>query len=94
MLVPRSPLQRRLQVVPVLHVDRLVEPVLVLGSARSSSRRRPLAEQRLRRRARQRADPGEEEDREPEQDRDEQQQPADDEAQASSSAGCSRSSPT
>src|SRR6185312_3912919 len=69
----------RLQIAPVLLVDRRVELVLV-PDLRDELRRRPLAEQRLRRRARQQPDPPEDEDREPEKDRDEQEQPTDDEA--------------
>ena len=71
-------LRRLLEVLPVLHVDRLVEPVLMVDLA-DRLRRRPLAEQRLRGAAGQRPDPDEDEDREPEQDRDEQEQTADDE---------------
>jgi hypothetical protein len=69
----------RLEVAPVLLVQGPVELVLVpdLGDR---LRRRPLAEERLRRRAGQQADPAEDEDREPEEDRDEEEQPADDEA--------------
>ena len=79
-----------LQVAPVLLVERVVEAVLV-ADLRDRLVGRPLAEQRLRRGAGQRADPDEDEEREPDQDRDEQQQPADGEAEqsapTSSSAG-------
>jgi hypothetical protein len=79
-----------LQVPPVLLVEGLVETVLVadLGDRLV---RRPLAEQRLGRRARQRPDPEEDEERQPDQYRDEQEEPADGEAEqcapTSSSAG-------
>ena len=88
-VVPRSPLADRLQVAPVLDVDRLVEAVLLLDLP-DRLRRRPLTEQRLGGTGRQSPDPEEDQDREPEQDRDEQDQPADDEAEPrfSSPAGC------
>ena len=73
-------LGRGLDVLPVLDVDRLVEPVL-LADLCDRLRRRALAEERLRRPARKRPDPDEDEDREPEQDRDQEQQPADDESE-------------
>ena len=76
---PEVELADRLEVAPVLVVEGPVELVLVpdLGDR---LRRRALAEQRLRGRARQQPDPAEDEDREPEEDRDEEEQPADDEA--------------
>ena len=80
MLVPEVARADRLEVAPVLLVDRLVEPVLVTD-LRDRLCRRTLAEQRLRRRAGQRPDPEEDEQREPDQDRDEQEQPADGEAE-------------
>ena len=46
MLVPRSPSRDRLEVPPVLDVDRVVEPVLVTD-LRDRLVRRPLAQQRL-----------------------------------------------
>ena len=67
------------EVAPVLDVQRLVEPELVADLC-DRLRRRPLAEERLRRRARQQADPDEDEERDAEEDRKEQEQPADDEA--------------
>ena len=50
--MPRSPWPIVLQVAPVLDVERLVEPVL-MADLRDRLRRRALAEQRLRGRARQ-----------------------------------------
>src|SRR5699024_4364852 len=69
-----------LHVAEVLDVDRLVESVLSLDLG-DGLPGRALAEQRLRRPAREGPDPDEEQDREPEEDRDEQEQPTDDEAQ-------------
>ena len=69
-----------LQVGPVLLVDRVVQAVLLVDRG-DLLRRRPLAEERRRRAARQRPDPEEDQDREPEQDRDQEEEPADDEAQ-------------
>ena len=74
--------RRRLHVVPVLDVNRLVEPVVALDLGDRLGGR-ALAEQRLGRPARKRSDPDEDEEGEPEQDRDEKQQPADDEFEAS-----------
>ena len=65
-----------LQVAHVLDVDRVVEAVL-LPRFRDRLLRRPLAEDRLRRRPREGSDPEEDEDREPEEDRDEQEEPTD-----------------
>ena len=80
----------RLEVPPVLLVDRVVEPVLV-SDLRDGLRRRALAEQRLGGRPGESPDPEEDEQREPDEDRDEQEQPADGEAEhcapTSSSAG-------
>src|SRR5262245_51362757 len=76
---PEIALERRLQVAPVLDVERLVETVL-LTDLSDSLGSRVFAEQRLGRRSRQESNPPEDEDRQPEQDRYEKQQPADDEA--------------
>ena len=73
-------LSRRLDVVPVLDVDGLVEPVL-LTDLLDCLRICALAEKSLRRSTREGPDPDEDENREPEQDRDEEQESADDEAQ-------------
>src|SRR5437867_175530 len=67
----------RLEVGPVLDVDRLVEPVAMAVRLHERGRR-ALAEERLRRAPRQRVDPEEDQDRHAEQDRDEEQQSPDD----------------
>jgi hypothetical protein len=61
---------KALQVVPVLHRQRLVEPVLMVDLL-DQRRGGALTQLRLGHRSRQRPDPGEDEDREPEQDGDE-----------------------
>ena len=76
---PEVAVHGRVEVAPVLHVDRLVEAVLV-ADACDLLGRGVLAEQCFGRRARQGMNPAEDEDGQPEEDRDEQQQPADDEA--------------
>ena len=71
-----------LEIAPVLHIDGLIEAVLMIDLL---DRRgcRAFAEERLGGAARERPDPDEDEDREPEQDRDEQQKSANDEPEHS-----------
>ena len=61
-LVPKLQRRQLLHVLAVLDVDRLVEAVLVLDR-RDGLRRRPLAEERRGRPARERPDPEEDQDR-------------------------------
>src|SRR5262249_42780394 len=64
------------EVLPVLDINGLVEPVQVTD-LRHATGRRTLSEERVRRAARQRVHPEEDKDRDPEEDRDQKQDPAD-----------------